>query len=264
MTRTERESLAEDLLLLALHNERGTTHLNEKQLRSALATATVMDLLLDGKIAAMEEQIIVVDRNLTNDPVRDRALRCIGAMTTRAALSQCSSSIEAGMPDIMPRVRDGLVARGVLQRHAHRPLGILPAEERFPERDGRIEQDIRSRLRAIALHGAQPDARTAVLAALVVSHHLDAALFNDEERPLGQAQLRDIALQLRQRPPSGATATASGIAASAHAAGATNVGGNAFMDFISDLDAGAAFEVIFDVIPTLLGGLLDLLSAFDS
>lgn len=263
MTLTERESLAEDLLLLALHNERGTTQLNEKQLRGALATATVMDLLLGGKIATIEGHIIVVDRAPTNDPVRDHALRCIGATKARAALTQCGGIIEAGMPDIVPRLRDGLVARGILKRQSHRRLGILPAEERFPERDGRIEQDVRSRLRAVALHGVKPDPRTAVLAALVVSHRLDTSLFNDEECPLGQTQLRDLAMQLRHRPQSGATAAMNGIAA-AHTAGATNVSGNAFVDFISDVNVAVAFEVIFDVIPTLLGGLLDLLSAFDN
>src|SRR5947209_5984461 len=119
MMATERESLAEDLLLLALHNERGTTQLKETQLRGALATATVMDLLLGGKIATVEEHVIVVDRAPTNDPVRDHALLCIGATKTRTPLAQCGGIIEAGIPEIVPRLRDGLVARGVLERQSH-------------------------------------------------------------------------------------------------------------------------------------------------
>jgi hypothetical protein len=264
MTIAEHESLAEDLLLLALHNERGTIQLDEKQLRSALATATVMDLMLGGKIAAMDGDVIVVDRTPMNDPVCDHALRCIGATRERMALSQCGGIVETGIPDIVPRLQDGLVARGILRRESSRRLGILPAEERFPEQDGRIEQGVRARLRAVALQGAKPDARTAVLAALVVSYRLDTVLFNEEERPLGQAQLRDIALQLHQRPQNGASAMAGSAATAAHTAGVTNVSGNAFVDFMADGGVGAAFELIFDVIPTLLGGLLDLLSIFDS
>lgn len=260
MTLPDRESLAEDVLLLALHNERGISHLKEPRLRSALAAATVMDLLLDGKIAASDGQAIVVDRDPTHDPVRDHALRCIGASKTRTPLSECGGVIEAGMPDIAARLREQLVARGTLQRQSYRKLGLLPAPDRFPERDGRIEQDVRSRLRAVALHGATPDPHTTVLATLVVGYRLDNALFSDEERPIARATLRDIAMQLHQRP----RATASGIVASAQTAGATNVSGNAFVDFMSDASIGAAFELVLDVLPTLLGGLLDLLSLFDN
>lgn len=260
----ERESLAEELLLLALHNARGTSQLKEPRLRSALATATVMDLLAGGKIAVTDGQVIVVDRSPMNDPVRDRALLCIGASKTRTPLARCGGMVEVAVPDIAPRLRERLVARGALQRRSSRRLGLLPGPDRFPERDGRIEQDARSRLRAVALDGAQPDPRTALLATLVASYRLDDALFNDEERPRGHAQLRDIAMRLHERPSSGATATAGGIAASAQAAGATNVSGNAFVGFMSDAGVGAAFELVFDVLPTLIGGLLDLLSAFDN
>lgn len=264
MTLPERESLAEDLLLLALHNARGTSQLKEQQLRSALATATVMDLLLAGKIAATDGHVIVVDRDPLHDPVRDHALLCIGAAKTPTPLARCSDMIASAMPDIASRVREQLVARGVLQRQPHRNFGLLPTADRFPERDGRIEQDVRSRLRSVALHGTKPDPRTAILVTLVAGYRLDDTLFNDEERPIARAQLRDIAMQLHQRPRSGASATAGSIVANAQAAGATNVSGNAFVDFMTDVDIGAAFELIFEVLPTLIGGLLDLLSAFDN
>jgi hypothetical protein len=262
MSLPERESLAEDVLLLALDNERGTPHLKEKDLRSALAAATVMDLLLGKKIAAMDGQVIVVDRGPMPDPVRERALRCIGDGKTRPPLAQCAGMIATGMPDIVQRLRAQLVARGVLDRQPYRTLGLLPGGERFPERDGRIEQGVRARLRSVALHGTKPDPRTAVLATLVAGYHLDAALFNDEERPLGCAQLRDIALHMHQRSRNGASATASGLMANVQMAGATNVSGNAFMDFMADEGFDATVEFVVDVLPTLLGVVLELLDSF--
>jgi hypothetical protein len=259
MSLPERESLAEDLLLLALDNERGTSHLKEKDLRGALAAATVMDLLLGGKIAAMDGQVIVVDRGAMPDPVRERALRCIGDATTRPPLSRCGDMIATGMPDIAQQLGEQLVARGALDRQSHHRLGLLPAEERFPERDGRIEQAIRSRLRAVALDGAKPDPRTAVLAALVAGYHLDGTLFNEEERPRGCAQLRDIALQMHQHSRGGASATASGVMANIQVAGATHVSGNALVDFMASDGVDAAFQFVGDVLPTLLGVVFELL-----
>jgi hypothetical protein len=262
MGMTEYESLAEDVLLLALDNTRGTSRLKEKQLRSALASATVMDLLLGGHIAAMDGQAVVVNRGPARDPVCDHALSCIGNAKTRTPLAQCGDLIAAAMPDIAHRLRNQLVERGILQRQSHPRLGLLPGEERFPERDGRLEHDVRSRLRSVALHGTQPDPRTAVLAALVAGYHLDDALFSDEERPLGCAQLRDLALSMHQRPPGGVSATASGFAANAQTAGIANVNGNAFVDFMTDEGIGAVFEFIFDLLPTLIGGLFEILDAF--
>lgn len=258
----ERESLAEDLLLLALHNAHGTAQLKEKPLRSALATATVMDLLLGGKIAATDGAVIVVDRTPTNDPVRDRALACIGGAKTRTPLAECGGMIEAAIPDIATRLCEQLVARGALARQ-HARAFLHAGADRYPEQDGRIEQEVRARLRAVALHGAKPDPRTTLLATLVVGYHLDGPLFNDEERPLAQAQLREMAAQAHQRRQPGAQAAA-GIVAGAQTAGATNVSGNAVMDFIADGGVGAAFELVFDVLPTLLSGLFELLSAFDN
>lgn len=262
---TTTSSLAEDLLLLALHNERGTSQIPEKELRHALANATVMDLLLAGKIAAVDGHIIVVDRAPTNDPVRDHAAQCITAAQTRTTVTQCSGIIETGMPDLMPQLLDGLVARGVLIRQSHRNIGIVPAPDRFPEQDGRIEQTVRGRIRDVALHDTQPDARTAILATLIVGYRLDAGLFTDEERAVAHARLRDIARQLHERPAttsSSSSLTAAGFATTAHAAGASNVGGNAFVDVFSDIDFGVAFEVVFDILPNLLGGLLSAI--FDS
>ncbi len=261
MSMTERESLAEDLLLLAIHDEHGTLQLAEKQMQRALATATVMDLLIAGKIAPVDGQVIVVDHTPMNDPVRDGALSCIAAAKTRPPLSGCSSMVETTMPDLTPRLCDQLVARGVLHRQSYRKLGLLPAEYRFPERDGRIEQGVRAQIRAVALQGAQPDARIAVLAALIASYRLETGLFNDTERPIATARLREIAMDLHTRTPANPSAATGEFAAGAHTAGITNVSGNAFMDFVSDVDFSVAFELLFDVIPSILGGLLEL---FDS
>lgn len=262
MSVPERESLAEDVLLLALDNERGTSRLKEKDLRGALAAATVMDLLLGGKIAAMDGRVVVLDRGAMPDPVRERALRCIGDAKTRLLLSQCVGMVATGMPDIAQQLGEQLVARGALDRQLYHRLGVLPAGERFPERDGRIEQAVRSRLRSVALDGTKPDPRTAILATLVAGYHLDGALFNEEERPRGCAQLRDIALQTHQHSRGGVPATASGVMATIQTAGAANVSGNPIVDFMASDGVDAAFEFVGDVLPTLLGVIFELLDIF--
>lgn len=259
MATAHRESLAEDLLLLALHDERGTSHLPEKELRRALATATVMDLALGGQIATQGGQVTIVGRTPVDDPVCAHALRCIAQSATGKTVKECHAVVEAGMPDIAARVREGLVARGVLHHAHHRVLRVGPMTEHFPERDGQIEHDLRTRLRDVCLHGRGPDARIAVLAALIVSYRLDGGLFSDDERPVAQARLHDVARGLHKRAQSDAAVLSSGIASASHIAGASNVSGNALVDFAADIGVSIALDLLLDIIPSLLGGLLSAL-----
>ena len=252
MTAPERGSLAEDVLLLALHDEHGTTHLPEKRLRSALASATVMDLLLRGRITTADGYVIIVDRRPLDEPVCDCALQCIAAAKTRTAHSACAASLVTAMPEITTMLLDRLVARGAVARERRRLLGIIAAGARFPERDGRIEQDLRAHLRAVALYGKQPDTRTIILATLVVGYHLEGGLFDARERDGAIAQLREIARTAHQRPAV--------IAATAHAAGADNVTGNGLTNAVSEIEWDGAFEILFQVIPSVLGAIFDALS----
>lgn len=233
MEAPHRESLAEDLLLLALHNERGTSHLPEKELRRALATATVMDLALGGQIATQGGHVAIVGRTPADDPVCAHALRCIAQSATGKTVKEC---------------------------HAHhRVLRVGPMTEHFPERDGQIEHDLRTRLRDVCLHDRKSDARIAVLAALIVSYRLDGGLFSDDERSVAQARLRDVARGLHERTQSDAAALSSGIASTSHIAGASNVSGNALVDFAADIGVSVALDLLLDIIPSLLGGLLSAL-----
>lgn len=262
MATPPRESLAEDLLLLALHDERGTSHVSAKELRRALATATVMDLALGGYIATQGGHVAIMDRTPADDPVCAHALRCIAQSPTSKTVKECHAVVEAGMPDIATRVRAGLVARGVLHYEQHRMLRVGPVAERFPMRDGWIEQTVRAQLRDVALRDTKPDARIAVLAALIVSYRLDRGLFSDDERPIAQARLCDVARGLHEQTRSDADARSSGIASVSHIAGASNVTGNALVDIATDTGVSVALDLLLQVIPSLLGGLLSAI--FDS
>ena len=79
---------------------------------------------------------------------------------------------------------------------------------------------------------------------------------------MGRAQLRAIVRTMHQRPPSGASATANGFVANAQTAGIANVSGNAFVDFMTDEGVSAAFEFAFDLLPSIIGGLFEILDAF--
>nr|WP_308407093.1 GPP34 family phosphoprotein [Streptomyces sp. APSN-46.1] len=54
---------------------------------------------------------------------------------------------------------ESLCKRGVAVEEKHKALGVFPIR-RYPEADGAVERELRERLRAVVLDGAEPDTRT--------------------------------------------------------------------------------------------------------
>ncbi|MFD3538255.1 GPP34 family phosphoprotein [Streptomyces sp. NPDC058662] len=74
----------------------------------------------------------------------------------------------------------------------HRTLGVFPIH-RYPEVDGAVEVELRDRLRATVLDGAEPDTRTAGPIALIHSAKLHRLAFPDSPRKSVVARMAEIA-----------------------------------------------------------------------
>jgi hypothetical protein len=69
----------------------------------------------------------------------------------------------------------------VLDEQRRKTLGLFPST-RYPELDPSAEQELRARLRAVLVDGAEPDDRTTALLALLVPLDLVRRTFPREER----------------------------------------------------------------------------------
>jgi hypothetical protein len=68
-------NVAEELLLLSLHDVKGTVHCTASHaLPYGIAGALLAELAISGRLRADEKQIIVVDRAATGDALLDEAL----------------------------------------------------------------------------------------------------------------------------------------------------------------------------------------------
>jgi hypothetical protein len=160
--------LAEDLLLLLLDDERGTTTALWVDVRVPLAGALLAEL-------ALREDVIVEQATsiwraalvrptpgaAAEDPVLARALEIVAAKPRSA---------QALLPRLGEGLRDELAARlaaaGILERHDDRVLGIFP-RTRWPAVRSTHEAEVRAQVSRALQEGATPDARTAALVALL-------------------------------------------------------------------------------------------------
>jgi golgi phosphoprotein 3 len=183
--------LAEELLLIALDDEKGTTS-SCVSLDPGLAGALLLDLLAE---AALVEAGDTLDAGASADPSHPLladALTAIRAEDEPKKPKHWIDRLPKAVKPIKGRVADGLVARGVLDEQRHKTLGLFPST-RYPEADPAPERELRDRLDAVLLHGTEPDAHTAQLVALVHALGLVDALVPKDQRKPARARAKAVA-----------------------------------------------------------------------
>jgi hypothetical protein len=86
---------------------------------------------------------------------------------------------------------DRLVARGTLEKREKRVL-LLFHQNVYPERDARVEHDIRARVDATLLHGETPDAPTACLIHLAAACRVTDAIYPRAQHGAIKARIAEL------------------------------------------------------------------------
>jgi hypothetical protein len=182
--------LATDLLLLALDDERGTVLPQAAiGLDYGLAGAVVMELALRGRIS-LDADVVSTTGTATDDALLDDALRAIAA-TPGKDLSHWVWHLSRDLRGLRQRLLDRLVARGTLEKRERRVL-LLFHQNVYPERDTRVEHDIRARVDAALLQGATPAAPTACLIHLAAACRVTDAVYPREQQVAIKARIGEL------------------------------------------------------------------------
>lgn len=185
-------SLPEELLLLALHDEKGSViPAAAPALNGALVGALMMELALLGRLQETPTGAVIADPTPTGNDVMDEVLTRIADADEPRSASYWVGRLAGRIPRLKDRLLEGLVARGVLERHERRILWIFPSRS-FPLADAAAEQHARDRLRAVVLDGQTPDRRTAALLGLVRACNLTDELFAPHERSQAHRRVGEL------------------------------------------------------------------------
>jgi hypothetical protein len=183
-------NLAEELLLLALEDERGEVHhAASDSLDYGLAGAVLMELVLRGRFHTENDKLIVADGSQTGDEVLDGALEDVA--TSRKPRDPEHWIRSWGQQHLKDRLLERLVKRGILKEEEHRVLWVF-SRNRCPELDGTLEKELRQKIRAVALEGQEPEARIAALICLIKVCDLAKEIFAPHESELARKRLEEI------------------------------------------------------------------------
>lgn len=179
--------LHEAVLLLALHDEKGTVHAS--MFAYAMAGGILAELLGRGavniEVRRRAPMLRAADRTPSGDPLLDECVARVAAAKRVAALSTWVERF-AGISHLKDRVAERLCDRGILRRAEGRVLWVFHRET-YPTSDPGPEHHLVAALRLAVEADAPVDSRTAVVLALahsasILPHVLDRALLRTRKK----------------------------------------------------------------------------------
>src|SRR5512137_980753 len=201
-------NLAEELLLLALNEEKGTiVAAASLALPYGLAGALLIELVLAGLARIDGKNLIAEPRGSAGDDLLDGTLATLRAAKRPRRISSWVGGLGRTGGKIRKKLLARLVEKRILGREDTRYFGIFPST-RYPQADPRPEYAVRERVRSAIRGMTRPDERTAALVSLVQACGLIGVLFERSERrearrpakeigadqPIGNAVARAVAM----------------------------------------------------------------------
>jgi hypothetical protein len=160
--------LYEEILLLALKDEEGTTY-SGTSWPYAVGGAVLAELLLEGRLGLEERKgrkvVALVNSTPLGEPVADRVLEKIAHAKKDSDLTTWLARV-AGMKDLKHQIAEQMTLKGVLRVETHKVLLIF-SRRIYPELDPTPELEIVHRVEhAVFSDDSDLDTRTAILVSL--------------------------------------------------------------------------------------------------
>jgi Golgi phosphoprotein 3 (GPP34) len=183
--------LAEELLLLLLDDEKGSVRGGFAD-DAGLTGALLLDLVEAGRVVEREGALVPSGAGPSSPQVLADAYAEIERSDRPRDANHWLNRLPKALKPLRGRVAQDLVARGVLGEERHKALGPF-SSTRYPELDPGPEHELRARLRAVLVDGAEPDAHTALLLGLLAPLDLVGRLVEREHRKAAKARAQEVA-----------------------------------------------------------------------
>lgn len=220
--------LHEQVLLLALHDDKGTVH--DSMFSYAIAGAMVSELLLRGSLRVEQvkkkKMLVVGDPRPVGVPLLDECMDRVRSAKRRADISTWIGRI-ADTENLKHRVAERLYFMGVLRKEEGRILWVFPHVV-YPTANPGPERRLVDDLRSAVVEDRDVDPRVAILIALtrgsgILPHVLDKKLLKSRKaRVEALASMHQVGGATKEAIDAAAAAMAAMIAATSAVTAATS------------------------------------------
>ena len=186
-------TLYEEILLLALDDEKGTTPM-ESMFRNAMGGAILAELILEGALRVDDDKkrrVHPVPAARVDDAILAECLELVREKEKPRAASTWVTKF-AGLKQLKERAARQLVDRGVLSEEEGRVLKIFK-RTLFPERDGGPERDLRERMeKAIFTYSSEIESRTVIIVVLAKATGMLDKVFDKKRLKEQKQRIEDL------------------------------------------------------------------------
>lgn len=188
--------LAEDLLLLALDDGKGTVPMGvQSTLDLGLAGAMVADMAAQERLhldkSFWGEKLSVTNASSTDNRLFNDAVAAVAARPGKS-VAWWVHNLSGAVGGLRARLLEALVGKGTLARREERIL-LLFHHEVYPEHDECVEHDIRQRMDAVLLHGQAPEPHILRLLQLAMACRVIDAIYPFRERGAAKKRIKALA-----------------------------------------------------------------------
>ncbi len=186
-------TLSEQLLLLALRDEKGTVVSNAGiALNFGLAGALLLELTVDEKIAIREGKLVVQNATPSGDPLHDEVLNILASKARRPRpMKYWVPRLASKMKRLRYKIADRLVLSGILHLEKKKILGIFPSV-RYPTANPLPELEVRKQLKNTILEGNSPSKETRMILSLLKACDLSDEVFGKEMRKQVKERFKEL------------------------------------------------------------------------
>ena len=186
--------LHEEILLLALQDQKGTIDYRAGLHRHVLAGAIIGELLLADRIRMEDSRkklVDVINHSLIDDPVLYQVLLQMAEAKRRKSIQAWITKL-ATTPKLTEHIAQGLCKKGILKEEEANILWIFKTK-RYPEVNPGPERALLDRIRkAIFTNQEKVDSRTSVLISLSYRSNLLSIPFSNKDLRKNRKRIEKI------------------------------------------------------------------------
>lgn len=185
-------TFTEEILLLMLDDDGLFLPIRGGAVEHILAGAALMDLAFADRIDTDPEQLLVLDRTPTGNPMLDDTLeRIAGSGETMDTRGWVDALARQAAPEIRRQALASLIDRGILEAQDERFLWVFRSR-RYPMIDGRVEREAKLRIEDVLLSDDAPDPRDVAMICLLDASDILGDIFSEREMERARPRVEQL------------------------------------------------------------------------
>jgi len=185
--------LSEELLLLALDDEKGTIVSKASMAISySLAGAVLLELVLQQKVQLDGKHLVLKDSRLTGDYIYDFVIKLLSSSEKLRTIEYWITKLGDKIKEIKEKLLERLTDKGILEKVEGKVLWIF-STQKYPTRYEKPEYVLRKRIHDIVIGGNEPDDQSSMLLGLIQASDLVKEVFrNKEEYKAAKKRIKEL------------------------------------------------------------------------